>query len=71
MLLERLLLVLPSLRLQFDPLTVMLGAGVSLGVLGLFVLTVGSRLGQEEERLAGEMAASVAQGTGGVPSTQP
>jgi hypothetical protein len=39
---EHFLLVLPSLSLHFDPPSILLGACVTFGVLGLFVLTVGS-----------------------------
>ncbi len=41
---ERFLLVLPSLHLPGGPASLLVGAGVTLGVLGLFVLTVAARL---------------------------
>ncbi|HEY3451788.1 MAG TPA: hypothetical protein VGK67_35855 [Myxococcales bacterium] len=42
---ERFLLVLPSLGLRADAASLAMGAGVTLGVLGLLVLSVGARLG--------------------------
>ncbi len=41
---ERFLLVLPSLRLEGGAVALALGAGVSLGVAGLFLLSFGARL---------------------------
>ncbi len=41
---ERFLMVLPSLRLAGGAASWLVGAGVALGVAGLFLLTVGSRL---------------------------
>jgi hypothetical protein len=41
---ERFLLVLPSLPLGGDALTVAAGAGITLGVAGLFALGAGRRL---------------------------
>ncbi|HLE61227.1 MAG TPA: hypothetical protein VI700_06795 [Thermoanaerobaculaceae bacterium] len=42
---EHLLLVLPSLPVRADAPSVVLGVLVALGVLGLFVLTVGGAIG--------------------------
>lgn len=41
---ERFLLVLPSLDLQADMFSVLVGAGVTVGTLGLFLLSFGARL---------------------------
>lgn len=41
---ERFLLVLPSLHLPGEAASLLVGAGVTLGVAGLFLLSVGSRL---------------------------
>jgi len=41
---ERFLLVLPSLDLRAEPLSALIGAGVTIGALGLFVLGFGARL---------------------------
>ncbi len=42
---ERFLLVLPSLQLPGGTLSFLVGGGVTLGVAGLFLLTVGARMG--------------------------
>lgn len=42
---ERFLLVLPSLRVPGGTLSTLVGGGVTLGVAGLFLLTVGARMG--------------------------
>jgi hypothetical protein len=42
---ERFLLVLPSLDAHATPSSLLVGAGVAVGMLGLFVLTFGARLG--------------------------
>jgi hypothetical protein len=42
---ERFLLVLPSLRLPGGAASLLLGAGVALGVAGAFLLSLGARLG--------------------------
>jgi len=47
---EHLLLVLPSLFVQADALSLVLGALVAVGVLGLFVLTVGGAIGAADGR---------------------
>ena len=41
---ERFLLVVPALALEAGPASVLVGAGVALGVAGVFVLSVGSAL---------------------------
>jgi hypothetical protein len=47
---ERFLLVLPSLRLQGGGASLLVGGGVTVGVAGLFLLSVGSRLPAPEGR---------------------
>jgi hypothetical protein len=44
---ERMLLVLPSLDLRGGAVSIVLGAGVALGVAGVFLLAVGARLGDD------------------------
>ena len=43
---ERFLLVLPSLQLPGGTLSFLIGGGVTVGVAGLFLLTVGARMGE-------------------------
>lgn len=52
---ERFLLVLPSLDVHASPLSLLVGAGVAFGMVGLFILTLGARLGAQQS--AGAAAA--------------
>jgi hypothetical protein len=50
---ERFLLVLPSLPLRADAASILLGAAVTLGVAGSFLISVGARLGRSSLAQAG------------------